>query len=168
MSKFFAVGLLGCVLVAPASAGDPKVDSGAAFEKLKGLAGTWTVEGMGDEPSEITYEVTAGGSAVLETYFPGTSKEMLSVYHLDGDDLVMTHYCMIGNQPRMRLDRDASTLDDLHFAFDGGTNLDPSKDMHMHEAEYIIKDADHLESRCTGWTDGKAAGCTPFEMTRKP
>ena len=57
---------------------------------------------------------------------------MVSVYHLDGDDLRMTHYCAVGNQPRVKLDRVHSTPDHLIFVFDGGTNLDPQKDMHIH------------------------------------
>ena len=48
------------------------------------------------------YAVTAAGSAVVETVFPGTEHEMVTVYHADGSDLVLTHYCMEGNQPRMR------------------------------------------------------------------
>ena len=47
---------------------------------------------------------TGGGSAVTETLFPGTAHEMMSVYHMDGDDLVLTHYCAGGNQPRMMLE----------------------------------------------------------------
>ena len=49
-------------------------------------------------------KVTAGGSAVHETLFPGSAHEMVSVYHLDGADLVMTHFCALGNQPRMKAD----------------------------------------------------------------
>ena len=57
---------------------------------------------------------------------------MVSVYHLDGKELRMTHYCAAGNQPRVKLDLAKSTPDELIFVFDGGTNLDPEKDMHIH------------------------------------
>src|SRR5437868_15374337 len=81
------------------TAGTPQLDA------LKGLAGEWTGKAKhGDMEHEatVTYKVTAGGSAVVETVFPGTEHEMVTVYHQDGDDLVLTHYCMLGNQPRMR------------------------------------------------------------------
>jgi len=43
-----------------------------------------------------------GGTAVLERFtHPGSGgpQTMLTVYHLDGDDLLLTHYCVAGNQP---------------------------------------------------------------------
>ena len=40
----------------------------------------------------------AGGTAVLQTIFPGAPEEMLTVHYTDGDQLVATHYCMLGNQ----------------------------------------------------------------------
>ena len=61
---------------------------------------------------------------------PGTDHEMVSVYHADGKDVVMTHYCAFGNQPKMKLDP-ASKDNELKFVFAGGTNLDPAKDTHM-------------------------------------
>ena len=67
---------------------------------------------------------TAGGSAVQETQFPGTPMEMVSVYHLDGADLVMTHYCVLGNQPRMKADP-KSPADKIHFTFASGTKVAP-------------------------------------------
>ena len=78
------------------------------------------------------YAVTAAGSAVVETVFPGSAHEMVTVYHADGPDLVLTHYCMEGNQPRMRA-KDARGPR-FEFAFDGGTNIDPKRDRHMHSA----------------------------------
>ncbi len=49
---------------------------------------------------------------------------MINMYHLDGDDLVLTHYCAGGNQPHMKLDRASATSGKLQFDFIGGTNLD--------------------------------------------
>ena len=60
-------------------------------------------EHKGEE--SVVYKLTGAGSALVETQFPGTGHEMVSVYHLDGDDLRMTHYCAAGNQPRVKLDR---------------------------------------------------------------
>ena len=77
-----------------------------SLDRLKALAGEWVAA----EDNEMAkkgdlvarYAVSAGGTAVVETVFPGSTHEMVTVYHLDGPDLVLTHYCMEGNQPRMR------------------------------------------------------------------
>ena len=92
-----------------------------------------------------------------ETLFPGQPHEMVSIYHRDGGDLVMTHYCVLGNQPRMKADRNSSA-DQIHFQFAGGSNLDPAKDKHMHEATLTIVDADHIELKGVGWEGGARQG----------
>ena len=104
------------------------VDGKSAFERLKTLAGTWEGKaGHGDagQAATVTYRLASGGSVVEETLFPGTPHEMISMYHLVDGQLVMTHYCAMANQPRMRLDAKASTPDRLVFAFDGGHELRP-------------------------------------------
>ncbi|MCA9319435.1 MAG: hypothetical protein KDB18_11680 [Salinibacterium sp.] len=82
----------------------------SALDRIKALEGTWISldeEGQPTDTVVSTYRTTAGGSAVLETIFPGTKNEMISVYHLDGEDLVLTHYCTMQNQPRMRATKDS-------------------------------------------------------------
>ena len=85
----------------------------AALERLKALAGEWVAAEDGEMAKKgdlvARYAVTAAGSAVVETVFPGSAHEMVTVYHADGPDLVLTHYCMEGNQPRMRA-RDGTVL----------------------------------------------------------
>jgi len=71
------------------------------FEKLKSLAGVWQSKSPDGHPLSISYEVVAGGSAVMETRVPVNEPSMISIFHLDGEKLRMTHYCSIGNQPRM-------------------------------------------------------------------
>ena len=130
-----------------------------ALERLKKLAGEWVaLDDKGRPTHQVVsvFQVTAGGSAVHETIFPGAPHEMVSVYHADGKDLVLTHYCAIGNQPRMRLDP-TGTPNELKFVFAGGTNLDPAKDMHMHEGSITLIDDDHIEWTWCGYNNGKPA-----------
>lgn len=78
------------------------------FARLKAMAGDW--EGLAPDGTVMgrwTYRVTAGGSALVETIFAGSEHEMLTVYHMEGDELVLTHYCVLGNQPHMHADADA-------------------------------------------------------------
>jgi hypothetical protein len=92
-----------------------------AFAKLKSLAGNWNARIMTDDgpASEVSYRLSGGGSVVVETLFPRTSHEMITMYTLDGNDVVATHYCAAGNQPTMRLDRASSSTDQLVFSFVG-------------------------------------------------
>ena len=103
----------------------------AAFAKLKTLKGTWNNKVSEAEhheagaDSKIIYRLTGAGSALVETDFPDSDHEMVSVYHLDGEDLRLTHYCAMGNQPRLKLDRAGSSPTRLVFVFDGGTQSRP-------------------------------------------
>jgi hypothetical protein len=139
----------------------------AAFEKLKGLAGRW--EGSVDTPdgpaSIVEYRVTAAGKTVMETLFPGSEYEMVSVYYLDGDRLIAKHFCAMGNQPEMKLDAEASTETELRFAFTGGTNMDPARDTHMHGGKITLL-GDRLTSEWAVYSGGKQAGANRFYLSR--
>lgn len=141
------------------------------FEKLKKLAGTWVEADKDGKPTDKVVSivrVTAGGSAVHEVQFPGDPMEMVSVYHMDKGDLLMTHYCMLGNQPRMKADP-ASPANQIRWKFAGGTNLDPAKDMHMHSATVTFVDDDHIEIEGEAWEGGKPAAehCEMMKLVRK-
>jgi hypothetical protein len=131
----------------------------AGLERMKKLAGTWVEADKDGNPTDkvvSVVKVTAGGSVVQETLFPGSPMEMVSMYHCDGPDLVMTHYCMLGNQPRMKADLH-SPANQLCFKFAGGSNLDPAKDKHMHEGTITFIDDDHIEFSGVCWEGGKVA-----------
>jgi hypothetical protein len=126
----------------------------AGFERLATLQGDWVGEGPADVPGPMTvnYKLTGGGSALVETLFAGTPEEMVSIYTVEDGELVLTHYCMLGNQPRMR----AEPLqgDVLSFHFVGGANIDPTRDEHMHDARFEFVSKDELITQWTGWSDG--------------
>jgi hypothetical protein len=128
----------------------------AGLAKLVALQGDW-VDATGQlgppDAVQVTYRVTGGGSAVVETLFPGTPHEMVTVYHKDGADLVLTHYCAAGNQPRMRARRIGE--DAIDFAFDGGANIDPARDMHMHSGRLEFVAGDELRAEWQGWEGGR-------------
>jgi len=143
----------------------------AGLEKMKKLVGTWVAADKDGKPTEQVVSViklTAGGSAVHETIFPGQPHEMVSLYTVDGPDLVMTHYCMLGNQPRMKADPKAAA-NQIKFDFAGGGNLDPKKDKHMHAATLTIVDPDHIEIEGIGWDNGAPAKdmCQGMKLIRK-
>src|SRR5579864_6808394 len=148
-----------------------KASSNAGLDKMKKLVGTWVSADKDGKPSDEVVSViklTAGGSAIHETLFPGQPHEMVSIYTVDGPDLVMTHYCMLGNQPRMKAST-KSPGNKLNFEFAGGSNLDPKKDRHMHSAILTIVDADHYEVQGIGWENGAPAKemCNGMKLVRK-
>lgn len=130
----------------------------AAFDKLKSLAGDWVAaepEKGQENQIAVSYKVTAGGSVVQETLFPGQPEEMLTTYCIQDGELMLTHYCMLANQPRMKLDA-SSGADKLVFKFVNGANINPAKDAHMHDATLTLTGADTFTADWTSWTDGKA------------
>lgn len=160
---FGGLMLLALAIAAPAAdepAPKTKQAPHAGLERLKKLAGTWVEADKEGKPTDkvvSVIKVIGGGSTVHETIFPGSPMEMVSVYHLDKGDLVMTHYCVLGNQPRMKADP-KSPEGTIHWQFDGGTNLDVAKDKHMHEATVKFVGDDRMEISGIAWEDGKSIG----------
>jgi hypothetical protein len=148
---------------------EPAAAPRSDFDRLKSLAGEWidttgTSTGVGKVAA--VYKVTSGGSVVQETVFPGSSHEMVTMYTAAGDDIVMSHYCAMGNQPRMRAR--SGPGDELVFAFDGGGVADPAKDMHMHNGLIRFDGNDRLYAEWQVWQNG-APGThkAQFTMQRK-
>jgi hypothetical protein len=158
------------LVVWPARAADETgIDAKTAFEKLKTLAGEWKADGAGehgDGAGKVIFRVTSNGSTLMQTQFPGSDHEMVSMYHVDGSDLLLTHYCALGNQPRLKLDKKASSANELKFVFDGGTNLDASKDMHIHGLRTVFKDKGHVEEEWDAFQAGKKSATQKFSMSR--
>ena len=84
---------------------------------------------------------------------------MVSIYHLVGDDLVLTHYCAMANQPRMKLVA-GGAWGDLVFDFAGGDNVDPKTTMHMHGGRIAVTDPSSFEADWQVMSEGKLAGTT--------
>jgi len=163
-------GLLTAVASGPAGAAvETAPDGKAALARLKALAGEWRGHVVTEDgpPAEVVYSLTAGGSTVTEKLFPGTAHEMVTMYHLDGHDLVLTHYCAMGNQPRMKLVQATGTDPvELRFDFAGGTNMDPAKDAHMHSGRVTLRGANRLEAEWAVYEKGKQTGANRFFLNR--
>jgi hypothetical protein len=101
-----------------------------SFERLKALAGEWHGRTPQGRDIGLCYRLTANGSSLVETWDLGAGRESLTIYHMDGDVLVASHFCPLGNQPRLALRR--ASADRLEFEFRDGTNLDPAADAHQH------------------------------------
>jgi hypothetical protein len=158
----------GLMAAAPAQAEGP--DPGAAYDRIRSLAGTWTghmEDPLSGPPVTVRYEVVSGGKAVIEYQNPGQSFEMVTVYYLADGKFRATHYCGAGNQPAYKLGKD-STDELILLEFDGGTGLDPDADGHVHRGEIRIVSPERIEHRWFHFVGPKEAGATHWFLERQP
>ena len=87
-----------------ATAAYAQTEAQKAFSTLKTLPGTWEGSGMegadSNAPVRVDFKITGDGSAIMSE-IQGHA-DMISMFHMDGDRLLLTHYCSVGNQPRMQ------------------------------------------------------------------
>jgi hypothetical protein len=135
-----------------------------ALDQLKTLQGEWVwADGQNKGKPIARYVVASAGTVIVETLFPGTDHEMVTVYHLDGDRLMMTHYCAAGNQPQMHAE---PATDKLVFTCTGGSNMKSEDEGHMHAMTLTFVDSDHLKAEWT-WRESGKDGTKTFNMDRK-
>ena len=138
----------------------------ALIDRIKTLEGTW--ESTGPEGTHVAsvFTVSSAGSAVREVMLPGTPSEMTNMYTMDGSTLLVTHYCAVGNQPRMRAKADPDK-NSIHFAFDGVSNLQKDHEGYMGSMTLTIVDKDHLKVAWDYYQGNQEPEETVFEMTRR-
>jgi hypothetical protein len=137
------------------------------YERLKGLEGKWTGTSTKGWKERIEYNVIAGGSAVEERSFDAHPGEtMLTLFHLDGDRLMLTHYCSAKNQPRLLATNISPDGNTIEFTFLDATNL-PSRDKgHMDKAVFHFLDDNHFTARWTWYQDGQEKWLEEIKMER--
>lgn len=155
MRRYTLLLAIALVTVAVAIAGATKgpdaggggIDAKAAFAQLKQLEGVWEAPAAGGKTARTEFELTANGTVLIERYtnaaLPGGGK-MATAYHLDGNDLVLTHYCIANNQPVLRAERFDEATREIQFEFLRAGNLPSPAAGHMHRASYRMVDADHF------------------------
>ncbi len=129
----------------------------SAFDALKALEGDWSGKDDDGQPAVANYEVSSGGTIVIEKLTPGKHPCMTSVYHRDKDSLMMTHYCNMDNQPRMRLSAYDAEKGTMQFEFVDITNLKNDKEGHINGLKISMPDKNHLEHDWTFSQEGKQA-----------
>jgi hypothetical protein len=164
--QFLLAGLLVVVPAIFAAGSEPgAIDAKAAFDRLRSLAGDWQAQ-TDQGKLQVTFEVIAGGSAVVERETPEGMPAMETVYHLDGSRLLLTHYCMLGNQPRMEARAFDPATGELRFEFLDVTNLANPGALHMHSGAFHFVDRDHLVGEWQFFEDGHLKNTESFSFTR--
>jgi phage tail protein X len=154
-------------------------DAQKAFDKLKTLAGSWEGKvttlppqpGMGDGALlQISLRVTSRGNALVhEMKEAGTPDDParydhpVTMFYLDSDRLLLTHYCDAGNRPRMvaRTSPDGKTVEFDFLDVAGGTQYG-----HMHHAVFTVIDANHHIEDWTYMMPGDKPVQAHFDLTR--
>ena len=133
--------MLRVVLIALIATAAMASDTQKSFDTLKTLAGSWAGKGSQGQPIQVSYRVTAGGSALMSE-ITGEHEDMVTMFHPDGTRLLMTHYCGAGNQPRMvgTASPDGKTIT---FNFLDATNLAAAQSGHMGRLVVTLVDANH-------------------------
>lgn len=135
-------------------------DAQKAFEKMKTLAGSWQGTIMGI-PINITIRVASSRNAILHeanAEGEGPPDHEITMFYLDGDRLLATHYCDAGNRARLegKMSPDGKAVEftflDVAGSTRGGlvkrmliTTIDANK--HVVEITFIKPDGKPIDVR---------------------
>jgi len=157
--------LLAAIALHGASTKSERTSDTAAFARLKTLVGEWEADTrMGK--AHLNYELIAGGTALVERVTAEKMPAMLTVYHMDGDRLQLTHYCMAGNQPRMQARTFNPESGELEFQFLDATNLASAGAGHMHSARIRFVDDRRLATEWEFYENGQRKFTETAQYTR--
>lgn len=162
---------LALAMAAFSQSGAPKTDAQKSFEAMKTLAGNWdgkvTVaehSDMNNTGGHVSFRVTSMGNALVhEMQGEGRPDHPVTMFYLDGGQLLLTHYCDAGNRPRMtgKLLADGKTVE---FGFLDVTG--PMTYGHMHNAKFTSLDADHHTEDWVFMEPGDKMAHAHMELTR--
>jgi len=139
-----------------------------SFDQMKSLNGVWQGKNSQGMPVQVSYRTTAGGSALIseiQSDMKGHGEDMISMIHMDGGRLLLTHYCAAGNQPRMvaSASPDGKTIT---FDFLDVTNLSSPDAVHMNRVVINFIDANHHVEEWHAVGQGKEI-VEVFDLQRK-
>jgi len=160
---FVTVGLLS--LATLGASGDPKapaVDAKKLFEAMKQLQGSWEGTSKSGMKENLETKLMAGGSVLMET----SSLGMITMYHLDSDRMLLTHYCMAKNQPRLKATSVSPDGKTVTFSFVDGTNLPNRNVGHMDKVVFEFLDKDTYRNKWTWYAKGKEQWMEDFTYRR--
>ena len=152
---------IAALVLIPASsiviAGQPSPQ--AVFTQLKTLEGDWrSTSGK----TTANYKLIANGSSIVETWTMSPTRQSMTVYTMDGDRILATHYCPQGNAPRLQLSNTGA--DGTHyFEFLDGANLQGKHGFHEHAFWVRLDSSGNLVRSETYIANGSA-----YDPTRDP
>jgi hypothetical protein len=107
----------------------------APLDRLKPLAGHWKATTSSGKTMNVDYRFISADTVMVETYNAGSPRETMTVFHADKADLLATHYCAQGNQPRLKLQPGKGIV----FTFLDATNLPDPEASHLIRLELRLE-----------------------------
>ncbi len=150
---------------APASQNTVQDTVASRFEAMKDLVGVWRRADKPESPLRIRFSLTAGGTVLVEEWLRGDQPHSLTLYHRDGSDLLATHYCPQGNQPRLVASTFAEA-DALVFKFRDATDLDAQHESHLVELGFELSAPDQMK-RSETYRQGGADEASELHLVRE-
>jgi hypothetical protein len=132
---------------------------------LKSLAGRWEADTK-IGTATATYEVVSGGKAMMEHISIQGKHDMITVYYVDHNRLLLTHYCDTGTQPRMQASGINATTNSIDFHFVDITNLASIDTTHMHDLAIDFTGPDKIAEHWTMFEGGKSGRTETFDYHR--
>lgn len=127
----------------------------AAYQRLKRLEGVWESKSTKGWGGRLRYQIIAGGTALVQfddVAHPG--EMMLTMIHPDNDRLLLTHFCVAGNQPRLVLTRVSAEQNQFTFEFLDATNLRSRDVGHMDQVILTFHSEDSFSEQWWWYQDG--------------
>lgn len=128
----------------------------AVFDRFASLDGEWIGRSTKGWEDRIIYQTVAAGSVVVERSFdahPG--EQMYTMVHMDGDRLMLTHYCVARNQPRLVCTAWDDAAAAATFEFLDATGLESRDAGHMDKVVVRFVDDAHFAAQWTWYQDGQ-------------
>lgn len=139
-------------------------DAQKSFDKLKSLSGTWTGTYAG-KPMQASLRVTSMGNAILHEMKGDGPDDPITMFYVEGDRLLLTHYCDAGNRPRMagKISPDGKTIE---FELVDVANYNKAQHGHMDHAVLTLIDENHHSEDWTFMLEGKPPMKVHLDMQR--
>ena len=168
------IGLLALsfVSITRSTAAPAQPDAQKSFETMKTLAGSWQgslttvpeVPAMKGAVAKISLRVTSRGNALMhDLTVSGIPDNPITMFYLDADRLLLTHYCDAGNRPRMegKISPDGKVIEFDLMDVAGGMQKG-----HMHHSVFTLIDADHHTEDWTFMLPGDQSVHAHFDLRR--
>lgn len=150
------------VFAAAAALGTSPPAGNPGWDKLKTLVGEWKGTYAGTDPGaagmgevRLSYKLVSNGTSLMETMESGHDTEMITMYHPDGNRILATHYCSMGNQPRLATAGLTGNGTTLKFSLVDATNASGPDAELMQGLVVTFQDADHFTQAWTSRLQGK-------------
>lgn len=157
-------GVIAVVLVSLSTMALAQSDAQKSFDKLKTLAGSWSGNFHG-KPMQTSLRVTSMGHAIVHEMRGEGPEDPVTMFYMDGDRLLLTHYCDAGNRPRMegKVSADGKTVE---FDLVDVGDLKSSQEGHMQHAVFTLIDENHHTEDWTFALNGKPPFTAHLELQR--